>query len=63
VAAELGVTPTAVSIAWLLARRGVTSVIIGPRTCDQYEQNMEGFDLDLDPAVVKRLSDASRSAR
>jgi aryl-alcohol dehydrogenase-like predicted oxidoreductase len=63
VAAELGVTPTAVSIAWLLARRGVTSVIIGPRTFDQYEQNMEGFDLDLDPAVVKRLSDASRSAR
>ena len=63
VAAELGVTPTAVAIAWVLARRGVTSVIIGPRTYDQYEQNMEGFELELEPAVVKRLSDASRWAR
>jgi len=63
VAAELGATPTAVAIAWLLARRGVTSVIIGPRTFDQFKQNMEGFDLQLDPAVVKRLSDATRWAR
>jgi hypothetical protein len=36
---------------------------MGPRTFDQYEQNMEGFDLQLDPAVIKRLSDASRWAR
>jgi len=63
VAAELGATPTAVAIAWLLARRGVTSVIIGPRTFDQFKQNMEGFDLQLDPAVGKRLSDATRWAR
>jgi aryl-alcohol dehydrogenase-like predicted oxidoreductase len=59
VAAELGATPTAVAIAWTLARRGITSVIIGPRTFDQYEQNMEGFDLQLDDATVKRLADAS----
>jgi aryl-alcohol dehydrogenase-like predicted oxidoreductase len=63
VAAEVGATPTAVALAWVLARRGVTSVIIGPRTFEQYEQNMEGFDLALDPALVKRLSDASRWAR
>ena len=63
VAAELGVTPTAVAVAWVLARRGVTSVIIGPRTFEQYDQNMEGFDLALDPEQVKRLSDASRWAR
>jgi aryl-alcohol dehydrogenase-like predicted oxidoreductase len=63
VAAEIGTTPTAVAIAWVLARRGVTSVIIGPRTFDQYEQNLEGFDLHLEPALVKRLSDVSRWAR
>jgi aryl-alcohol dehydrogenase-like predicted oxidoreductase len=63
VAAELGTTSTAVAIAWVLARRGVTTVIIGPRTFDQYEQNMVGFDLALDPTVVKRLSDATRWAR
>jgi aryl-alcohol dehydrogenase-like predicted oxidoreductase len=63
VAAELGATPTAVAIAWVLARRGVTAVIIGPRTFDQFEQNMEGFELELDSGVVKRLSDATRWAR
>jgi aryl-alcohol dehydrogenase-like predicted oxidoreductase len=63
VAGEVGSTSTAVAIAWVLARRSVTSVIIGPRTFDQYEQNMDGFDLSLDQALVKRLSDASRWAR
>jgi aryl-alcohol dehydrogenase-like predicted oxidoreductase len=63
VAAEVGATPTAVALAWVLSRRGVTSVIIGPRTWDQYEQNMAGFDLQLDQALIKRLSDASRWAR
>jgi aryl-alcohol dehydrogenase-like predicted oxidoreductase len=63
VAAEIGATPTAVALAWVLSRHGVTSVIIGPRTFEQYEQNMAGFDLQLEPAVIKRLSDASRWAR
>ena len=63
VAAEIGATSTAVALAWVLSRRGVTTVIIGPRTFEQYEQNMAGFDLELDPALVKRLSDASRWAR
>jgi aryl-alcohol dehydrogenase-like predicted oxidoreductase len=63
VAAELGTTSTAVAIAWLLTRRGVTSVIIGPRTFEQYRQNMDGFELTLDSAVVKRLSDVTRWAR
>jgi aryl-alcohol dehydrogenase-like predicted oxidoreductase len=47
----------------VLSRRGVTSVIIGPRTFEQYEQNIAGFDLQLEPVVIKRLSDASRWAR
>ena len=63
VAAEIGATPAAVALAWVLSRRGVTTVIIGPRTHQQYEQNMAGFDLALDPALIKRLSDASRWAR
>jgi len=63
VAAELGATPTAVALAWVLSRRGVTSVIIGPRTFEQYEENMEGFELELDSALIKQLSDASTWAR
>jgi aryl-alcohol dehydrogenase-like predicted oxidoreductase len=63
VAAEIGATSAAVALAWVLSRRGVTTVIIGPRTFEQYEQNMAGFDLALDAALIKRLSDASRWAR
>ena len=39
VAAEAGVTHTAVALAWVLSRRGVTSVIIRPRTFEQHQQN------------------------
>jgi aryl-alcohol dehydrogenase-like predicted oxidoreductase len=60
VAAELDTTPTAVAIAWVLGRRGVTSVIIGPRTFQQYEENLPGFDLALDEEVVRRLNTVSR---
>ena len=63
VAAEIGATSAAVALAWVLSRRGVTTVIIGPRTFEQYEENMAGFDLELDPALIKRLSNASRWAR
>ena len=63
IAADLGTTATAVALAWVLSRRGVTSVIIGPRTFEQYGQNMEGFKLTLDPSIVKQLSDASKWAR
>jgi aryl-alcohol dehydrogenase-like predicted oxidoreductase len=60
VAAELGTTPTAVSLAWVLSRRGVTSVIIGPRNLAQMEQNLPGFDLELPADAVARLNDVSR---
>jgi len=60
VAAELGRTPTAVSIAWCLSRRGVTSVILGPRTTAQQDECLAGFKLELPPESIKQLSDASR---
>jgi aryl-alcohol dehydrogenase-like predicted oxidoreductase len=60
VATELQTTPTAVSLAWLLNRPGITSIIIGPRTVDQLEQNLAGFDLDVPAEAGKRLSRVSR---
>ena len=60
VAAELGATATAVSLAWLLSRPGVTSLIIGPRTFDQLRENLAGFDLALPVESAKRLSKVSR---
>lgn len=60
VAEELATTPTAVSLAWLLGRPGVTSVIIGPRTEEQLAANLAGFDLDLPTESAKRLTKVSR---
>jgi aryl-alcohol dehydrogenase-like predicted oxidoreductase len=60
VAKDLGSTPTAVSLAWLLTRPGITSVIIGPRTTDQLGQNLAGFELELSREATKSLGKASR---
>ncbi|MET1002945.1 MAG: aldo/keto reductase [Acidimicrobiia bacterium] len=61
IAAELGATATAVSIAWLGSRRGVTSIIIGPRTLEQYRENMPGFDLELPPEALTTLNHVSKA--
>jgi len=60
VATELTATPTAVSLAWLTGRQGVTSIIIGPRTIEQLQQNLAGFDLTLPLDLAKNLSRVSR---
>lgn len=60
VATELGSTPIAVSLAWVLSRRGVTSVIVGPKSLAQFQDNLPGFDLELPPEAIRRLSDVSR---
>jgi aryl-alcohol dehydrogenase-like predicted oxidoreductase len=60
VAAEIGATPSAVATAWCLARRGVTGVVIGPRTPEQLADYLPAFELTLPEAAIKRLSDVSR---
>jgi aryl-alcohol dehydrogenase-like predicted oxidoreductase len=62
VAAELGAAPSAVAVAWCLTRRGVTCVIVGPRTLEQLQDYLPAFELTLPEAAVKRLTDASRPA-
>lgn len=62
VAAELGATPDAVALAWCLRRPSITSVIIGPRTAEQLQQNMAAFDLDLPPEAEQRLTEISEPA-
>src|ERR1700712_1483606 len=61
--AEIGVPSTQVAIAWVAAQKDVTSVIIGPRTFEQYEQNMAGFDVTLDADVLQRLNILSKAVR
>jgi aryl-alcohol dehydrogenase-like predicted oxidoreductase len=59
VASELGSTPSAVSIAWLLAKPQVTSVIFGARTVEQLDANLAGAELELSPKHVAMLDQAS----
>ena len=59
VAAEVGATPAAVSLAWLLAKPQVTSVIFGARTIEQLDANLAAADLELAPKHVEVLDKAS----
>lgn len=59
VAAETSSTPSAVSLAWLLAKPQVSSVIFGARTVEQLDANLAAADLALTPAQVTTLDEAS----
>ena len=52
-------TPSAVSLAWLLTRPQVTSVIFGARTLEQLEANLAAAELELTPGHVATLDQAS----
>ncbi|HEU4734515.1 MAG TPA: aldo/keto reductase [Kofleriaceae bacterium] len=59
VAAETRSTPSAVSLAWLLARPQVTSVIFGARTVEQLETNLAAASLELSAAQLQALDQVS----
>lgn len=59
IAAETGASPAAVALAWVRARPGITSTLIGARRMDQFEANLTALDLTLDPAQQERLASAS----
>jgi len=59
VATETGSTPSAVSLAWLLAKPQVTSVIFGARTVEQLDANLAGAELELSPKHLELLDKAS----
>jgi aryl-alcohol dehydrogenase-like predicted oxidoreductase len=59
VAAEVSSTPSAVSLAWLLAKPQVTSVIFGARSIEQLEANLAGAELQLSAKHLEALDKAS----
>ncbi len=59
VAAETETSPAAVSLAWLLARPAVSSVIFGARNVEQVDENVKAGQLQLSAEQTKRLDDAS----
>jgi aryl-alcohol dehydrogenase-like predicted oxidoreductase len=53
---QLGEEPAAVALAWLLAQKGVTAPIIGPRTLEQLEgASLRATELDLEADALKEL--------
>ncbi len=59
VAEEVSSTPSAVSLAWLLSRPTVTSVIFGARTIQQIDDNLAAVELSLSAEQLARLDQAS----
>jgi aryl-alcohol dehydrogenase-like predicted oxidoreductase len=54
-AAHLGVTPTALALAWLLSRPGVTAPVLGPRTLDQLTGSLPALDITIDGPTSSTL--------
>lgn len=54
---ELGHNPADVALAWLLNNPVVTSPIVGPRTVEQLEQNVNALNVKLDDETLKKLDE------
>jgi aryl-alcohol dehydrogenase-like predicted oxidoreductase len=56
IAKQKGASIAQVALAWLLAQKGVTSIIIGANKMPQLEDNLKAADLTLTAAEVEELS-------
>jgi aryl-alcohol dehydrogenase-like predicted oxidoreductase len=54
---QLGESPAAVALAWLLHNPIVTAPIIGPRTIEQLESTLHATEITLDEATFKKLDE------
>jgi aryl-alcohol dehydrogenase-like predicted oxidoreductase len=54
-----GVSPARLSLAWLLSKPVVTSVIIGAKRADQLRDNLAAIDLVLTPDEIRKLDEVS----
>ncbi len=52
---ELGATPAAVAIAWLLRNPVVSTTIVGAMTTEELRLDLDGLAVQLDAEVVERL--------
>ena len=61
VAEEYDTSPVQISLAWLLNHPGVTAPVVGPRTVDQLEANLDAADIDLSSEAFDRLDEAAQA--
>ncbi len=62
VAGDRGVSMARVALAWVLAQRGITSVIVGASSLEQLDDNLGAADLVLDGHELAALDAATRLA-
>ncbi|MBC9934479.1 aldo/keto reductase [Chitinophaga qingshengii] len=55
-AADLKVPVAAIALAWVMGREGVTSIIIGARTTQQLQQNLQAMAVTLPPQAIAELN-------
>jgi aryl-alcohol dehydrogenase-like predicted oxidoreductase len=55
VARQCGTSLTALSLAWTLQRPGVASVVLGPRTTQQLEDQLAALQVTLDEDVLAAI--------
>jgi aryl-alcohol dehydrogenase-like predicted oxidoreductase len=53
---EWGLQPYQVSLAWLLSRPAVASVIVGAKSVDELTANASAFDIQLEPSQLDYLT-------
>ena len=56
-AKEAGVTLTSLSLAWTLQRSGITTIVLGPRTVDQLNDQLAALDVTIDEELSKRIDE------
>jgi aryl-alcohol dehydrogenase-like predicted oxidoreductase len=55
-----GVTMSQLALAWVMQQPGVTSPIIGPRTMEQFEDNMGAFGVEITDDERKQIDRFAR---
>ena len=55
--ASIGQPPANVALAWVLSNPDITAPIVGPRTVEQFEQNLSVLELKLDDETLARLDE------
>ena len=60
VAGARGVPAASIALAWLLGRPGISSVIVGARTEQQFKENLAATELKLGEEELARLDKVSR---
>jgi len=62
IAEEINVTPSQVAVNWMLNRKQIGSCLVGPRTYEQFVDNMKALDFQLTKEHIEKLDTVSNES-